>query len=217
VTPNVIDIYHGDTITDFAALKAAGVLGVIHKATQGANIADPAYAERRQAALAAGLLWGAYTFNTGQDVQAQVDEFFSHANPDASTLMALDFEDNPASNMSIDQAIQFLKIADLKLGRKLVLYSGNRVKDILGTHADAFLGSHRLWLPQYGPTPHAQASWVTPWLWQYSETGRLPGTAGNLDLNLYSGPNLAAEWSGAPPAQAAPASPSLLSEIESKL
>lgn len=33
--PNVIDIYHGNIVHDFAALKAAGILGVIHKCTQG--------------------------------------------------------------------------------------------------------------------------------------------------------------------------------------
>ena len=195
-TPIVIDIYHGNVVNDFAALKAAGIVGVIHKASQGANIADPLYATRRKAAADAGLLWGSYTFNTGQDVAAQVVEFFSHAEPDANTLMALDFEDNPTSNMSIGQCRQFLQIADEKLGRKLVLYSGNRVKDILGGQVDQFLGSHRLWLPQYGNSPIVQPSWAAPWLWQFSESGKLPGTDGSIDLNAYAGSasDLATEW-----------------------
>ena len=194
--PNVIDIYHGNIVNDFAALKAAGILGVIHKATQGANYADPLYATRRKQATDAGLLWGAYTFNTGEDVPAQVNQFFSHAEPGTSTLMALDFEDNPHSQMSLGQARQFLQIADEKLGRKLVLYSGNRIKDLLGTQVDTFLGSHRLWLPQYGPVAKVQASWQRPWLWQYSETGQLPGTGGAIDLNSYDGTpdQLATEW-----------------------
>jgi lysozyme len=196
MTPNVIDIYHGNVVNDFGALKAAGIIGVIHKASQGANYADPLYAKRRQLATNAGLLWGAYTFNTGEDVTAQVAQFFSHAEPDANTLMALDFEDNPNSQMSIGQARQFLNQADAKLGRKLVLYSGNRVKDILGGQVDSFLGSHRLWLAQYGPAAKVQASWTKQWLWQYSEAGKLPGTDGAIDLNAYSGSpsDLAKEW-----------------------
>jgi lysozyme len=192
--PTVIDLYHGDIVTDFAALKAAGIVGVIHKCTQGAGYADPAYSPRRKMATDAGLLWGAYSFNTGETIAAQIAEFFSHAEPDANTLMALDFEDNPHSQMSLAQARQFLQVADARLGRKLLLYSGNRAKDLLGGQVDAFLGGHRLWLPQYGPVAKTQASWKAPWLWQYSETGNLPGVNGAVDLNQYSGSNLAAEW-----------------------
>ncbi len=197
MTPLVIDIYHGNVVRDFAALKAAGILGVIHKCTQGTRYADPLYAARRKIATDVGLLWGAYSFNTGEDVAAQVAEFFSHADPDAQTLMALDFEDNPHSQMSLSQAQQFLQIADEKLGRKLVLYSGNRAKDLLGGQVDQFLGSHRLWLPQYGAVAKVQASWKKQWLWQYSESGKLPGTDGAIDLNAYDGTpeQLAEEWS----------------------
>ena len=195
-TSNVIDIYHGNVVNDFAALKAAGILGVIHKCTQGAGYADPLYAKRRILAANAGLLWGAYTFNTGEDVAAQVAEFLSHAEPDGNTLMALDFEDNPKSQMSLAMARQFLQLADARLGRKLVLYSGNRVKDLLGGTIDTFLGSHPLWLPQYGLKAVVQPSWHTQWLWQYSEIGKLPGTDGAIDLNFYAGSpaDLATEW-----------------------
>lgn len=196
MTPNVIDIYHGNTVHDFSALKAAGILGVIHKCTQGAGYADPTYATRRKLATDAGLLWGAYSFNTGENVTAQITQFFSHAEPDAQTLMALDFEDNPHSQMTLGQARQFLQSADAKLGRKLVLYSGNRIKDLLGGQIDSFIGSHRLWLAQYGPVARVQKSWTKPWLWQYSENGKLPGTDGAIDLNNYAGDAtaLAHEW-----------------------
>ena len=196
MTPNVIDIYHGNVVHDFYLLKAAGVEGVIHKATQGVYYADPMYAERRQKALDAGLLWGAYAFNTGQDVGLQVGAFLAHAQPDAQTLVALDFEDNPATNMTLAQAREWLERCADALGRKAVLYSGNRIKDLMGDAPDEFFGSHRLWLAQYGPVAKVQPSWSKQWLWQYSETGKLSGTDGTIDLNFYDGsPNdLATEW-----------------------
>ena len=193
---NVIDLYHGDNNgqpIDFAKIKAAGIVGIIHKCTQGSGYTDPAYPLRRQAALDAGLLWGAYTFNTGDSISSQVEEFLDHAEPDDDTLLALDFEDNPRSQMSLDQARHFLEVADAKLGRKIVLYSGNRIKDLL-TSGDPFFGSHRLWLAQYGPLAKPQASWSAPWLWQFSESGRVPGISGAVDLNNYSGTNIAKEW-----------------------
>ena len=197
MTPSVIDIYHGNTVHDFAALKAAGIIGVIHKCTQGASYADPLYATRRKLATDAGLLWGAYSFNTGEPVISQVNQLISHAAPDAQTLMCLDFEDNPHSQMSLAQCRQFLDSAASKLGRKLVLYSGNRIKDLMGQQVDHVFGSHRLWLAQYGPVAKTQPSWANKyWLWQYSETGKLPGTDGAIDLDFYPGTpeQLAAEW-----------------------
>ena len=194
--PNVLDISHHNTINDFATLKASGVWGVIHKCTQGTGYVDPTYAPRRKLATDAGLLWGAYTFNSGATVTTQIDNFFSHAEPDDRTLMCLDFEDNPASNMTLAQAKQFLQMADAKLGRKLVLYSGNRAKDLLGGKLDTFFGSHRLWLAQYGPVARVQKSWKKQWLWQFSEHGQLPGAGGLLDLNRYDGTldQLNQEW-----------------------
>lgn len=214
IKPIVIDCYHGNTIASrpgsneasgFAAFKAAGGIGVVHKATQGATVVDHAYANRRADATAAGLMWGAYHFNTGEDPAKQVANFFDAARPDESTLMALDFEDNPQSNMSIEQAREFLTIADAKLGRKLMIYGGNRIKELL-PKKDLFFAAHRLWLCQYGPKPKLPTSWSEYWLWQYAADGVGPaprkaaGFPGNPDVNTSerTPAQLVAEWPGAP-------------------
>jgi len=206
--PMVVDLYHGDELAgdpvqSFRALKAAGILGVIHKATQGVTSHDPLYAPRRAAAREAGLLWGAYDFNSGDPVEQQVDYFLSIAQPDEQTLLALDLEDNTHSQMSLDEARAYLSYAEQKLGRKLVLYSGNRAKDLLGNRIDPFFGDHRLWLCQYGPVARLQPSWTRWWLWQFTGDGVGPGphalpgikTQG-IDINTYAGTpdELAAEW-----------------------
>lgn len=198
--PKVIDINHANTISDWEALARAGIVGVIHKATQGTYFKDPKYEERRDSARQAGLLWGAYCFNTGEDPATQVGVFLAHAQPDDQTLVALDFEDNFKSQMSLAEAKTFLERAADALGRKPVLYSGNRIKDLLGDTEDEFFGSHRLWLPQYGPKAVVQASWKSaarqPWLWQFSDGGKLEGTGSLIDLNAFSGTDdeLKQEW-----------------------
>ena len=198
-----VDLYHGDDVADFRKVAAAGVKFVIHKATQGGGMTDQAYAARRQAATDAGLLWGAYHFNTGEPVASQVQHFLDAAKPDANTLMALDFEDNRASNMSVDQAKQFL--AGLKAAgiARPVIYSGNRAKDLMGAHVDPELGAYRLWICQYGPVARVQPSWKAWWLWQFTGDGIGPqphvidgiATRG-IDINTYSGDpaNLASDW-----------------------
>ncbi len=72
----VIDINHDN---HFDAIKArnAGVRAVIHKASEGATFLDPAYRRRRQDALAAGLLWGAYHFSSSRPANEQADNFLA--------------------------------------------------------------------------------------------------------------------------------------------
>ena len=195
-TAKVLDISHHNTVSSFDDIKDAGIVGIIHKATQGVAMVDAMYAKRRQAALDAGLLWGAYHFATGDDVDLQVKHFLDTAKPDGQTLMALDHEPNNGDELDLDGAQAFLESARDQLGRKLVLYSGNLIKEQLGDDDNEFFGSHRLWLAQYGPVPRPQASWDKPWLWQYSEHGVVPGASGSLDLNSYSFPDeqLKAEW-----------------------
>ena len=205
----VVDIYHLDTVTSFQQAAVSGIWGIIHKASTGATgkgSKDSEYASRRQPALDAGLLWGAYHWGTNADVQGQVDNFLSVAQPDANTLVALDFEETEGNQMTLDQARQFLTLVAAAIGRKPVLYCGGLFKTDMGSQSDPFFGSHRLWLAQYGANPVPQASWQSIWLWQYtdSKTGpppnQVPGipgdTAGNLDCNSYSfgKDQLTAEW-----------------------
>src|ERR1043166_5363770 len=90
---HVVDLAHYDRVTSFAKAAAAGIWGVIHKATTGATGKDDEqYATNRPKALAAGLLWGAYHWGTNANVPAQVDHFLKVADPDEHTLVALDFE-----------------------------------------------------------------------------------------------------------------------------
>jgi GH25 family lysozyme M1 (1,4-beta-N-acetylmuramidase) len=193
----VVDLFHGDRVTSFAKAYQAGIRGIIHKATTGATGKDDAYSGRRAAALKAGLLWGAYHWGTSADVTKQLDNFLGQAKPDDQTLVALDFEPSGGYTMSLSQAREFLSKIEEKLGRKAVLYSGNLIKEKLGNKNDAFFGSHRLWLAQYGPKPSPPKSWRSYWLWQYTdgESGPdpktvdgLPGDAkGNLDCNSFEG------------------------------
>jgi len=154
---------------------------------------DKSYALRRQKALDAGLLWGAYHFADGSDPKEQFDHFLETAEPDENTLMCLDWEPYK-SVMSLKSARTFLEYGADKLGRKLVLYSGNQAKEQLGKKKDEFFGSHRLWLCQYGPKPVCQASWDKPWLWQFTDgkLGPVPhkidGIDGSgIDINSFDG------------------------------
>jgi GH25 family lysozyme M1 (1,4-beta-N-acetylmuramidase) len=173
--PLVVDLYHGDGVNSFSDAFAAGLRGVIHKATTGKSGTDDAYSTRRELATRAGLLWGAYHWGTAAPVSDQVDNFLNAAKPEKDTLVALDYERTPGNQMTLDGAREFLGVINEKLGRKAVLYSGDVAKSALGTKKDTFFGGHRLWLAQYGNHPSVQRSWKNYWLWQYTDGNLGPG------------------------------------------
>lgn len=199
----VIDISVHNMVLNLDEAKRAGIVGVIHKATEGRTFEDRNYHKIRYLAEKAGLLWGAYHFANDGNVEQQVENFFRVAKPSDNTLMALDYEPNGNHTMSFGQALEFMKRAEIKLGRQLVIYSGSLLKEQLHGE-DHYWGSRRLWLAQYGARPKTQMSWTKPWLWQYSdgENGPqphgVPGIGGAVDCNSYEGTpeQLAKEWPG---------------------
>ena len=120
-TPLVIDLSHHNTVTDFGKIAAAGIRGVIHKATEGVTFKDAEYGPRRQAAIGAGLIWGAYHFLRPGDMKAQAKFFLDTAKLDAGTLIAADHEDE---GVSVDDLKVFLSEVANAAGRSPVLYSG---------------------------------------------------------------------------------------------
>lgn len=200
IKPVVVDLFHGDNVSDFKLTAKAGVLGVIHKATEGLSYKDPTYKLRKNLALDAGLLWGAYHFLRPDNMQAQCDFFLNTVQPDEHTLVALDHEDR---KVPLVDAIKFLHDVNNALGRKAVLYSGFLIKEQLGNKPDPWLGSHRLWLAQYGTAPKWPKAWDSYWLLQFTGDGvgpkphEMPGiTTKGIDINSYSGTpdQLKAEW-----------------------
>ena len=120
----VIDISHHNTITNFQQAKDSGVIGVIHKATEGATFVDAKYNERRVQANSVGLFWGAYHFGVRGNVQGQVDHFIEYVNPGPTDLVILDFEPNPREGtMTLAEAESFVDKVNAQIARFPGLYS----------------------------------------------------------------------------------------------
>jgi lysozyme len=167
----VVDISHHNGNVDLNKAKQAGIVGVIHKATQGKTMTDNMYQTNRQKAQAAGLLWGAYHFGTNADGVQQADFFLSQANADAQTLLVLDFEPNKTSTMTLDQARAFVTRVNQVTGKFPGFYSGSLIKEQLGGKPpDPILSHCFLWLAQYAAQPkNIPATWPTWTLWQYTD------------------------------------------------
>src|SRR3954453_15730766 len=104
----VIDLSHYNEDTSFPEIKASGIVGVLHKATQGLADRAPTYHSRRERAVMAGMWWGAYHFGTNADGGAQARFFLSIVNPGGRRLLAPDFEQNGDYTMTLEQTEQFV-------------------------------------------------------------------------------------------------------------
>jgi GH25 family lysozyme M1 (1,4-beta-N-acetylmuramidase) len=192
-TNAIIDLSHFNQNPDFHLAKGDGIVGVIHKATQGLGFSDSAYIAHRDAARAAGLLWGAYHFGTGADGAQQADFFLQKVGADPSVLLILDFEQNTAGpSMTLDGARAFVTRVQSVTGRYPGLYAGSFLKQLLGTSLDPVLAQCWFWLAQYSPTPVVPPNWPTWTMWQYTDgkSGSDPHTVagiGPCDRDKFNG------------------------------
>ena len=181
----VIDISHGVAVSDFGAIRRSGILGLIHKATEGGDWVDSSYAVRRPLAEQAGLLWGAYHFGTRQySGSDQAMAFLSVVRPGPSTLIALDLEPNdgnPRNTMTLAQAEAFVQTVRQQTGRLPMLYThpqwangqkyGRRGLSLgQPVQPGSLLARCDLWLADYREQPEIPWAWADRgWkLWQYA-------------------------------------------------
>lgn len=189
----VVDLSHFNTVTNFETVKEDGIVGIIHKATQGTSEKDPQFASRREAARTAGLWWGAYHFGTGGDGLAEAEFFLSTVNPEPTDLLVLDFEQNPSgASMTLAEAEQFVSHVQFLTGRWPGLYGGSYLKELLGSNHNPVLANCWFWLSEYGPTPKVPATWPTWTMWQYTDgqVGPEPHSVagiGNCDRDQFNG------------------------------
>ena len=203
--PIVIDLSHWNTIS--SSLKPAaesGIVGVIHKATEGASNVDKKVDARYALAKQAGLLWGLYHFLRPGDQRAHARHFISIASQfgDDQTLLAADHED---AKVSLSDLKVFLREVEALSGRYPVIYSGHVLKDQLKGKEDPEIASYRLWLAQYSSQPVLPPGFDAYWIWQYTDKGEVAGVNPPTDLNAGDAADVRARWSGSGVSRPGPA------------
>jgi len=193
----IMDINHNDAI-DLSAAKAAGIVAVIHKATEGATFQDPLYASRRTEAKELGLLWGAYHFGTAADVTEQLRNFTQVAQIEPGDFVALDYEEKSGDQMTQEQAEQFVTLFQQQFGYVPLVYGSDLLKSVSASSPLAACG---LWIAAYENVsqPALPPAYGSYKLWQYTDgTSPTPvQTAGvNVDRDGYDGTQgqLMAAW-----------------------
>ena len=184
-----IDVSRYQLGIDFKKVKEAGYKFCITKATQGTNWIDPYYYQNQRNARVVGILFGSYHFADGGDATKEADHFIKAVGAmQEGELLVLDWEinySNPA-----DWCKKFLDRCFEKTGVRPLLYTNEaRVKSINWNNVVS--GNYGLWIARYYLNTGYKSPLVSPssgqwpfWaIWQFTSRGKVPGIAGNVDLN----------------------------------
>lgn len=179
---------HSGTI-DWAALAAQDFDFVYLKATEGVDLADPAFAEHWSAAAEAGLARGAYHFFVTEDDPIAQAEFFISTVPmvagDLIPVVDIEVIGHDTPTRLVERLRQFLKRLEGHYGVRPMIYTS---PNFWSRHLDASFGDHPLWIAEYGvDEPRIPSGWSAWTLWQYADDSDVRGVEKDADLNRRHG------------------------------
>jgi lysozyme len=189
---------------DWTRLAEGGVAFAFMRATYGVQ-EDATFLDHVDNARRAGIVIGAYhflRFKTSQPAESQAEAFLEALEPlapHANVLLppVLDLEDNryddPIGTAAerrryVTMANVWLQIVEQRLGRLAMIYTRASFFDG-DLDSPAGFGVRPLWVAHYTtlPSPRLPAAWSRYHFWQFTESGRMSGYRGDLDLNRFDG------------------------------
>lgn len=187
--------YQGNV--DWPAAYKAGARFAYVKATEGTNYQNPYFAQQYNGSYKAGMVRGAYHFAQPNKSSgtAQADYFIKHGGgwtADGKTMPPmLDIEYNPngdkcyglSSSAMTGWIKSFSSRIHQRTGRYPMLYTTTDWWKSCTGNSGTFGSTHPLFIARYashvGPLPNG---WKYYTLWQYSDSGNVPG-----DQNVFNG------------------------------
>ncbi len=189
------DVSRFQSQVDWRSARRVGIRFAFIKATEGGDLLDPMFRDHWRGATRAGIKAGAYHFYyfcTAPEVQARW--FIRNVPRRAGALPpVLDMEWNPLSPSCKrrpdaatvqDEMRRWLALVEAHYGQRPIIYTTP------GFFEDAQLSRFKgfeFWLRTTAKTPREAYPGQRWRFWQYSATGRLPGTRGDIDLNVFNG------------------------------
>ena len=183
-----VDVSHHQGEIDWCEVAEAGIQFAFIKATEGRDFRDPRFEANWKAAAEAGIARGAYHFFTFcSPGSEQAEHFLRTAPPTPGALRPVadvEFVGNCKKWESLDQVRTELRAFLQLVGQAW------RATPILYVTPDSFervvaggFSEQPVWIRSVLERPAVDAfgAWL---IWQFSETGRIPGIRGPVDLDV---------------------------------
>lgn len=198
-----IDVSHWQGRVDWPRVVDSGIRFAFMKATEGYNFRDPQFERNWRALANTGVLRGAYHFLAlDKDGARQAQNFIRTVGQieDSDLAPVLDVETYyfvPETESEVATALQavddWLRVIEEHYGRRPIIYTNEIIHRL---HLRERYPEHEYWFFNYQQEPMSRQAalfglyerQIRYWsFWQYSESGRVPGIRGNVDLNVYRG------------------------------
>lgn len=198
-----IDVSQFNTITDWNAVKNAGIEFVIVRAAYRAAVSgnllnDSNYQKNIEGALAAGLKVGLYIYSqaiTEEEARQEADYLLQHVGSYTISMpLVLDYEyyseTGPThgrlwdANLSKAQATAVCKAFCQRISENgytpMVYANANMLTNHL--NAEEISALYPVWMAAYTTKSTYSGTYE---FWQYSSKGAVPGITGNVDMNFW--------------------------------
>lgn len=198
-----LDVSHWQGRVDWRAVARAGIDFTWLKATEGTSLVDRTWERNRRAARRSGVLVGAYHFASPSrhraDARREADHFLRTTRLRPGEMVpALDLEiDGGLSRTELTRWTRaWIARVRARLGVRPVLYTspGFVAGELRGARRIARDLAPHLWVAHWRTDAPAlpAGDWAgRGWsFWQWTDRGTVPGIAGPVDRNVYSGPPL---------------------------
>jgi lysozyme len=187
-TPGLDVSYYQDTI-DWPKVRHAGLRFAFIRVSDGTTVDDPMFDKNWAGAKRAGLLRGAYQhFRPDENARAQADMMIAALMHDGGELPpVIDVEVDGGKRpdeIAARVRVWIERVRD-KLHVEPMVYTGPEFwRDRVGG-ADVGVP---LWVAHYTrECPTVPAPWERWTYWQHTDSGRVPGINGPVDLDLFAG------------------------------
>lgn len=180
-----IDVSHANGPIDWKKVMSAGYSFAYLKATEGGKFIDPMFERHSETLSQLGMTFGCYHFfrpSIDPDVQAR--HFMATVKGREGHLPpVLDVELAGSDPATLGDLLErWLCQVSSALHCEPMVYCSPAFWD---EHVQFDYPWFRLWIAEYGVTeprlPKGFSSWA---IWQRSETGRVPGVLGDVDLDV---------------------------------
>lgn len=186
-----VDVSYYQGTIDWSQVAASGRQFAIARVSDGTGFSDPNFATYYAGIKAAGMVRGSYQFFRPEDsavAQAKlvVQAVGTIEDGDLPPVLDVEVTDGESSATIVAGITAWVAQIRSSLNVEPIIYTAPGFWD--GISGAGGLSATTLWVANWEVTcPSLPSTWSKYSLWQYSDTGSVPGITGQVDLDRFNG------------------------------
>ena len=193
--PKGIDVSKFQGSVNWQEVKNAGISFAFARAIDDATgtTADPQFKHNWQGMKDNGIFRGAYYFlRTKKDMKSEADLFVSLVGElgegDLPPVIDVETTDGATAEQILDAIEQWMNVVEAALKREIMIYTFNPFWEHTLGNSTRF-NNRALWIAEFtnAAEPKFPSAFPRFSFWQFTETGKISGVKGNVDLDRFNG------------------------------